>query len=466
VLSGITPVKVSLENGPIQKGDVLTTSSTPGYAMKATNSTAGTIGVALDSFNPVASCQQIMQTNYRQSLENGEESYTEEQVQELVASLDMNVCQTEAAYYGEISLLLSVNNPIITDSGSIITIIDGYEDSEAMNLSVIEYEELGNIAVTGNAVFGGKITVNNAEFKGNIVVAGKIKVAGDLELEGAITQDYWDASGGSIKIGDAVAIVGQNMVDHTWADDANFRPTIGLAVEILDYHYIPEDTLKDYLLALGYDAETEAPAEIKATTRLIKVASAGTVGGFTNLQAGARYYLAAQVDAGATDADYLEAIELINQAQALTADINEQQVAINKLLVDDYQEVSWQRSLSVLPPMADTAFVQILGVARSATELLIMPSLDYYPVGSKTTTVQEIYEVVNNIQTTPIIEQTVNVIEEEQTIVDNTSDIEEIVVVEDIETIEVVEEQDIVEPVVVVEESTPGVVDIEVVIGE
>ncbi len=32
---GIVPTKVSTENGPVQPGDLLTTSSTPGYAMKA-----------------------------------------------------------------------------------------------------------------------------------------------------------------------------------------------------------------------------------------------------------------------------------------------------------------------------------------------------------------------------------------------------------------------------------------------
>ncbi|MFH1667691.1 MAG: hypothetical protein ABH884_01535, partial [Candidatus Komeilibacteria bacterium] len=474
VLAGTTPVKVTLENGPIMKGDVLTTSSTPGYAMKATNSTAGTIGVALDTFNPVVSCEQIMQTDYRLELEMADEEYTEDQIQELLASLDMNICQTEAAFYGEISLLLSVNNPIITDSGSIITVIDSYQDSEVMDLTVIEYEELSNIAVTGEAIFGGKITVNNAEFKGNVVIAGKIKVAGDLELSGAITQDYWDASSGNIKIGDAVAIVGQNMVDQTWADDQGFRPSIGLAVEILDYQFIPEQQLHEYLLALGYGLDSEAPAEIKATTRLIKVASAGTVGGFTNLQAGARYYLASQADLETGNADLAESIELINQAEELTADINEQQITINRLLVDDYQEVSWQRSLSILPPMANTSQVQILGVARSATELLIMPSLDYYPVGSKDIYWQEIIEETNNVPIAPeinVTEQTnddqVSVeTEEEQIIVNDTGDqtqIDDVEAIEDIETIEIVDSE--VEPVVMVEQVEP-VIDIEVVIGE
>jgi len=42
-LAGRVPCKVSAENGPIHRGDLLTTSSTPGYAMKATEPKLGTI---------------------------------------------------------------------------------------------------------------------------------------------------------------------------------------------------------------------------------------------------------------------------------------------------------------------------------------------------------------------------------------------------------------------------------------
>ena len=49
-ITGIVPCKVSAENGPIRNGDLLTTSSTPGYAMKATQPKIGTIlGKALES---------------------------------------------------------------------------------------------------------------------------------------------------------------------------------------------------------------------------------------------------------------------------------------------------------------------------------------------------------------------------------------------------------------------------------
>ncbi len=42
-IAGIVPVKVTDENGPIQRGDLLTTSSTPGHAMKAIDPQIGTV---------------------------------------------------------------------------------------------------------------------------------------------------------------------------------------------------------------------------------------------------------------------------------------------------------------------------------------------------------------------------------------------------------------------------------------
>jgi len=42
-LSGTVPCKVTAENGPIYPGDLLTSSSKPGYAMKASPAMVGTI---------------------------------------------------------------------------------------------------------------------------------------------------------------------------------------------------------------------------------------------------------------------------------------------------------------------------------------------------------------------------------------------------------------------------------------
>lgn len=49
---GIVPVKVSAENGPIKPGDLLVTSSIPGYAMKGTDRSrmlGAVIGKALNA---------------------------------------------------------------------------------------------------------------------------------------------------------------------------------------------------------------------------------------------------------------------------------------------------------------------------------------------------------------------------------------------------------------------------------
>ncbi|MBC8473557.1 MAG: hypothetical protein H8D54_01955 [Candidatus Omnitrophica bacterium] len=53
-LAGRIPCKVSLENGPIERGDLLTSSSMPGHAMKATDrekSFGAILGKALEPFN-------------------------------------------------------------------------------------------------------------------------------------------------------------------------------------------------------------------------------------------------------------------------------------------------------------------------------------------------------------------------------------------------------------------------------
>ncbi len=57
-IAGIVPVKATTENGIIQSGDLLTTSSTPGRAMRATSSEPGTIlGKAL---SPLADAEGVV----------------------------------------------------------------------------------------------------------------------------------------------------------------------------------------------------------------------------------------------------------------------------------------------------------------------------------------------------------------------------------------------------------------------
>ena len=60
---GIVPCKVSAENGPIGRGDLLVTSSTPGHAMRADNPAAGTIlGKALEPLEAGTGAIQVLVT--------------------------------------------------------------------------------------------------------------------------------------------------------------------------------------------------------------------------------------------------------------------------------------------------------------------------------------------------------------------------------------------------------------------
>lgn len=62
---GIVPCKVSAENGPIQPGDLLVTSSTPGYAMKGTNRSrmlGAVVGKALEPLSEGKGVVQVLVT--------------------------------------------------------------------------------------------------------------------------------------------------------------------------------------------------------------------------------------------------------------------------------------------------------------------------------------------------------------------------------------------------------------------
>jgi hypothetical protein len=62
---GIVPCKVTAENGPIQAGDLLVTSSTPGHAMKGTDRSrlvGAVVGKALESLQEGAGVIQVLVT--------------------------------------------------------------------------------------------------------------------------------------------------------------------------------------------------------------------------------------------------------------------------------------------------------------------------------------------------------------------------------------------------------------------
>ena len=60
-LTGIVPCKVSCENGAIRMGDLLVTSSAPGYAMKGTNKSKMLGAVLGKALQPLTSGKGVIE---------------------------------------------------------------------------------------------------------------------------------------------------------------------------------------------------------------------------------------------------------------------------------------------------------------------------------------------------------------------------------------------------------------------
>ncbi|HEY1064300.1 MAG TPA: FG-GAP-like repeat-containing protein [Candidatus Saccharimonadales bacterium] len=137
-LSGRVPVKVTDENGVIVEGDYLTTSSTPGYAMKATKE-GHVIGRAMATFTG-----------------------TEADVTECVADL---AC------------------------GKVLMFIDNsyYSPVDGSNLQANDMTLFGNMGIGGNAVIGGGLDVAQNLNVGGLASLNGLKVTGNANIDGNLT---------------------------------------------------------------------------------------------------------------------------------------------------------------------------------------------------------------------------------------------------------------------------------------
>ena len=367
-LTGTVPVKVTTENGPIQRGDLLTTSATvPGAAMKATAPEAGTLGIALEDYDSegVGYVQVLLSINNK------------------VPSSDSDDSNSSTSQ-------ISVPHPGVTDdvdnsgidsstSTSTTTPIDIIDESDygEVTVEVAPQDEFGNVKVLGEAEFAGRVKVAEIEVNSRIIVKGEIIVAGDLDLSGAITTWMWDGSvlSGSdnkidqIKLGDAVAVIGDNLVRTVWANDPEFRPAVGVAVAIKPYSSLSEVDMGT-LPAVLQDLATSSTID---KLRMVKVAIGGIVKGYQDLSAGNRYFLALNMDISRNklidDSNLAQLLEETDQLIDAAAGLS------NNYATEEIGKLS--RTLTDKQPEEEGAYIQVIGIAKSASELLIQPSLNY-----------------------------------------------------------------------------------------
>ena len=104
-------------------------------------------------------------------------------------------------------------------------------------------------------------------------------------------------------------------------------------------------------------------AEVMEETNKVKVAIGGTVGGFRDLAVGQRYYLA----------DSYWEVEILTQS--LKSEASSTEMVLSSLMPHQPEYLG--------------EMIQVMGIARSESEILIMPSLDYRLVDSGSKVPQE-----------------------------------------------------------------------------
>lgn len=173
-LAGRVPVKITNENGSVQAGDYLTSSSTPGYAMKATRPGI-VIGKALESFNGATG-----------------------KVLTLVGTMYYN------PYDGNNIQATTVNAANLQTTGDISV---GGDTALSGKLNVSGATKLTSLTVSGPAVFEADLTVQGSvSIAQNLTVVGVTKVA-DIIVGGKIISS---GSAPSLVIGAAAGTSAQN----------------------------------------------------------------------------------------------------------------------------------------------------------------------------------------------------------------------------------------------------------------
>ncbi|MDD5290012.1 MAG: hypothetical protein PHT40_02310 [Patescibacteria group bacterium] len=342
-MSGTMPVKVNLQNGPIKKGDLLTTAARPGFAMKAIDKNAGIVGIALQ--------------DYLADFVEGQEMPVELSMKEKAAM----------AMGNKILVLLTVRNNAV-DAVQLakeneVKVAVKESLARLPEVEVAGYEFMGGVAVKDLVVSGKVLVMGASEFLGAAQFKDNISVQKNLELGGAIVKNFSVATGTSLSLGDAVYVATTGAVERAYADNPAFRPAIGFVVGFENQNV----------------ADTEAIAsstrEILNEAAKVKVAIGGTVGGFKSLVPGARYYLAEL-------SYYYEQREELATTTDLIA----------------------PAAFSLNAPLVDGSAIQPMALAISESEILVMPSLQYTFVGgaeagsdfANSLNDQNILEMINN----------------------------------------------------------------------
>jgi len=161
-LAGRVPTKVSTENGSIEPGDPLTSSSTAGVAMKATKS-GPIVGKALEAFTG-----GIEVTNGQEGQDGGNPSNSSDP------------SQPSSPSFGKIMVF-------VTTSWYVAGLDAGSSISDLSNITNLNVENLTSNIVNAQILFVGDTEISIAK-------NGSLKIEGDVEIGGKIIAEKIDIS--------------------------------------------------------------------------------------------------------------------------------------------------------------------------------------------------------------------------------------------------------------------------------
>ncbi len=186
-LAGRVPVNVTTENGPILPGDYLTSSSIPGFAMKATKP-GPTIGKALEGFSSEG-------TGKIQTFVNV--SYFSPNASNILQGSDSN------------------GNAMTTIQGNLI--ISG-------DINIGGFATVSQLRVTGDAIFDGNLTVAKTLSTKNILVSGHIATSGDAPTLQILTPTITDPNTNQPQANPTVTIDGNDISGTIIITTVNGQP--------------------------------------------------------------------------------------------------------------------------------------------------------------------------------------------------------------------------------------------------
>ncbi|OHA62266.1 MAG: hypothetical protein A2117_00680 [Candidatus Wildermuthbacteria bacterium GWA2_46_15] len=240
---------------------------------------------------------------------------------------------------------------VVAASGSEAPVsVAGETAVDSSKIGVEEWVQFkGKVAIADELIVGKLAILNEVQILKNLKVLGDIRLAGNLQIDGAVTLKFFEAEANSLQVGDAVAIAGDKLVRRAGSNDTTYKPAIGLVASI---------------------------SSDMGDKRIVQVAVSGVVKNLKDLQAGAIYFLA-QNDGELSTQTIDKLLAQVDQIANGTANIYN----LTPNTSPSIENGSVARGLTPKVSDAEGQMVQVLGVARSVNEFVIMPSLQVAIIG-------------------------------------------------------------------------------------